>query len=86
MNSAVGLMLEVIFAERGICGSCEQCIGPTQRSADANSNADADSNANALLSKPTHNIFKMSTLLCYLITLLIVMPPTSSWGDSYISL
>ena len=41
----MGPRLEVIFAERGTCGSHEQCTGPTQ------GNAGADSNA--LLSKPT---------------------------------
>ena len=33
MNSVVGSKLEVIFAEKGICGSCEQCMKPTQRNA-----------------------------------------------------
>ena len=28
MNSAMELRLEVIFAKRGTCGSCEQCRDP----------------------------------------------------------
>ena len=47
MNSTFSPRLEVIFVERGICGSHEQCTRLTQ------GNADADSNANVLLSKPT---------------------------------
>ena len=49
MNSAVGPSFKVEFAERGTCGSREQCTGPAQ------GNLDVDSNANALLSKPTLN-------------------------------
>ena len=30
MNNIVGLKLEVIFVERGTCGSREQCTGPTK--------------------------------------------------------
>ena len=33
VNSVVGSRLEVIFAERGTCGSCEQCTKPTQGNA-----------------------------------------------------
>ena len=29
----MGSRLEVIFAERGTCGSCEQCTKPTQGNA-----------------------------------------------------
>ena len=35
MNNALRPKLEVIFAESGICGSREQCTGPTQGNADA---------------------------------------------------
>ena len=38
MNNAVRPSLEVIFAERGICRSCEQCTGPTYGNADLDSN------------------------------------------------
>ena len=31
--------LDVIFAERGICGFHEQCTGPIQGNKDVNSNA-----------------------------------------------
>jgi len=47
VNSIIGSRLEVIFAERGTCGSRKQCTGPTQ------GNANVDSNTNALLSKST---------------------------------
>ena len=40
----MGLRLEVIFVERGTCGSREQCTGPTK---------EMQINVNALLSKPT---------------------------------
>ena len=50
MNNVVGPNLEVIFSERGTCGSREQYTGPTQ------GKLDADSNANVLLSKPSLSV------------------------------
>ena len=47
MNSIVGPSFKVIFTKFYTCGSCEQCMGPTEK------NADTQSNANTLLSKPS---------------------------------
>ena len=55
MNSVVGPNFKVIFAKFRTCGSREQCMGPTEKNADAQNNANVQNNANMLLSKPNHD-------------------------------
>ena len=62
VNIAVRPKLEVIFIERGTCGSREQCTKSTSENANADSNTDTDGNANALLSKPTRSFTNLYSL------------------------